>query len=66
MGLNEIHSTGPKLPVTDSRNRPDMQLMEQGEIDNASDEKLRLEVKQRAQMVRYKLAKEIPSPRFVQ
>ncbi|CAF0830402.1 unnamed protein product [Brachionus calyciflorus] len=59
--LNELHSQlrervvlddenkisiGP-LPATDSRYRPDMRLYEKGQIDEASNEKHRLEEKQR-------------------
>uniref|UniRef100_A0A915CXJ6 Oxysterol-binding protein n=1 Tax=Ditylenchus dipsaci TaxID=166011 RepID=A0A915CXJ6_9BILA len=36
--LNEMPTDSQKLPRTDSRNRPDMRLMEQGEIDEASNE----------------------------
>ncbi len=37
-----------KLPPTDSRFRPDQRALENGDFDKASDEKHRLEVKQRA------------------
>lgn len=36
------------LAPTDSRKRPDQRLMEEGKWDDANDEKLRLEEKQRA------------------
>lgn len=36
------------LALTDSRKRPDQRLMEEGKWDEANDEKLRLEEKQRA------------------
>jgi hypothetical protein len=36
------------LPPTDSRFRPDQRALENGDISKASDEKNRLEVKQRA------------------
>ena len=36
------------LAPTDSRKRPDQRLMEEGKWDEANDEKLRLEEKQRA------------------
>ena len=38
----------PPLPPTDSRWRPDIRKMEEGDIDAASQEKDRLEEKQRA------------------
>lgn len=38
----------PKLPPTDSRLRPDQRALEEGNIDLAGQEKLRLEDKQRA------------------
>jgi len=49
MSLNEIKDDQKKsLPQTDSRFRPDMRMLENGDIDNASAEKHRLEEKQRA------------------
>lgn len=45
LGENKV-SMGP-LPLTDSRHRPDMRLYERGEVDEASQEKHRLEEKQR-------------------
>ncbi|XP_071855373.1 oxysterol-binding protein-related protein 1-like isoform X3 [Apostichopus japonicus] len=49
MQLNEIgEGIKEQLPVTDSRLRPDIRHLENGEIDNASSEKHRLEEKQRA------------------
>lgn len=49
MTLNERNDTIMKLlPPTDSRLRPDMQLLEAGNLDEAGHEKERLEEKQRA------------------
>ncbi|XP_071502493.1 oxysterol-binding protein-related protein 1-like [Diadema antillarum] len=49
MKLNELdESTKTKLPCTDSRLRPDIRLLENGDIDGASSEKHRLEENQRA------------------
>ncbi|XP_046377333.2 oxysterol-binding protein-related protein 1-like [Haliotis rufescens] len=49
MGLNELREgMQDQLPPTDSRLRPDMKLMEDGNIDAAALEKNRLEEKQRA------------------
>ncbi|XP_034039799.1 oxysterol-binding protein-related protein 1 [Thalassophryne amazonica] len=48
MRLNELDKTMEKvLPPTDSRLRPDIRAMENGDIDTASAEKKRLEEKQR-------------------
>ena len=51
MALNEWteedRKTHPPLPPTDSRFRPDIRIMEEGDIDRAGDEKTRLEEKQR-------------------
>ena len=38
----------PKLPPTDSRLRPDQRALENGDLDQAAEEKNRLEEKQRA------------------
>lgn len=38
----------PRLPPTDSRFRPDIRRLEEGNVDMASQEKNRLEEKQRA------------------
>lgn len=52
MALNqwtdEDRKTRPPLPPTDSRFRPDIRKMEEGNIDAAGQEKDRLEEKQRA------------------
>uniref|UniRef100_A0A914Y495 Oxysterol-binding protein n=1 Tax=Panagrolaimus superbus TaxID=310955 RepID=A0A914Y495_9BILA len=46
--LNEKLSDPSKLPPTDARFRPDIRFMEEGDMDAASNEKERLEEKQRA------------------
>ena len=52
MALNEwtaeTQKLHPALPPTDSRFRPDIRRMEEGNIDLAGQEKNRLEEKQRA------------------
>lgn len=52
MALNEWtdedQRSRPSLPPTDSRFRPDIRKMEEGDIDTAGKEKDRLEEKQRA------------------
>ncbi|XP_006818987.1 oxysterol-binding protein-related protein 1-like [Saccoglossus kowalevskii] len=49
MSLNELKDDIKKgLPTTDSRLRPDLRMLENGDIDGASSEKHRLEEKQRA------------------
>ncbi|XP_077963819.1 oxysterol-binding protein-related protein 2 isoform X6 [Gasterosteus aculeatus] len=49
MQLNELHTEmEASLPRTDCRLRPDIRAMENGDIDVASEEKKRLEEKQRA------------------
>ena len=48
MCLNELTSSPFDLPATDSRYRQDVRLLEKGETDAASQEKHRLEEKQRA------------------
>ncbi|XP_043921287.1 oxysterol-binding protein-related protein 1 [Protopterus annectens] len=49
MSLNELHKEMESvLPSTDCRLRPDIRAMENGDIDLASEEKKRLEEKQRA------------------
>lgn len=49
MALNELPppETGIKVCPTDSRFRPDIRLMEEGQIERAAQEKTRLEEKQR-------------------
>ena len=55
MALNEWteedQKTKPPLPPTDSRFRPDIRKMEEGDIDLAGQEKNRLEEKQRMTQV---------------
>ena len=49
----ELNEDEPGVPPTDSRRRPDQRLMEEGRWDEANQEKLRLEEKQRqAQKIR--------------
>ncbi|XP_023281105.1 oxysterol-binding protein-related protein 1-like isoform X1 [Seriola lalandi dorsalis] len=49
MQLNELHKEMEGvIPQTDCRRRPDIRAMENGDIDMASEEKKRLEEKQRA------------------
>ncbi|XP_040896234.1 oxysterol-binding protein-related protein 1 isoform X1 [Toxotes jaculatrix] len=49
MQLNELHKEMEGvIPLTDCRLRPDIRAMENGDIDHASEEKKRLEEKQRA------------------
>jgi hypothetical protein len=45
---DEDKRTRPSLAPTDSRLRPDIRKMEEGDIENAGKEKDRLEEKQRA------------------
>ena len=49
MALNELPSpeTGIQICPTDSRFRPDIRMMEEGQIERAAQEKTRLEEKQR-------------------
>ena len=48
LGLNELTEEMKNvLPPTDSRFRPDQRLLEQGDLEKAQQEKLRLEQKQR-------------------
>jgi len=50
MALNELtddQKSGQQFPPTDSRFRPDIRKMEEGDIDLAGEEKNRLEEKQR-------------------
>lgn len=49
MQLNELHEDQqPLLPPTDSRLRPDCRALENGDLDKATQEKIRVEEKQRA------------------
>lgn len=52
--LNEITPIEKdKLPKTDSRNRPDQRLYEEGQVDRADEEKLRIEKMQRETRAAY-------------
>ncbi|XP_022083401.1 oxysterol-binding protein-related protein 1-like [Acanthaster planci] len=63
MRLNEVtEQMKTHLPPTDSRFRPDIRCMENGDIDSASDEKHRLEEKQRATRKHRAKTKEAWSP----
>lgn len=63
MALNEItQENASQISPTDSRLRPDIRLLEQGQIDLASAEKNRLEEKQRAARKERKKRKEEWSP----
>lgn len=46
LNVTKIVTLGP-LPITDSRYRPDLKLFENGDLDDATSEKHRLEEKQR-------------------
>jgi len=49
MQLNELHEDQKStLPPTDSRLRPDCRALENGDLDTATREKIRLEEKQRS------------------
>ncbi len=67
MALNELteedQKTRPPLPPTDSRFRPDIRKMEEGNIDIAGQEKNRLEEKQRETRQRMEKRKEEWQPR---
>ncbi|ODQ81387.1 hypothetical protein BABINDRAFT_7183 [Babjeviella inositovora NRRL Y-12698] len=52
------------LPPTDTRLRPDQRAMEDGRYDEASNEKMRVEEKQRATRKRRELANEVYSPQW--
>uniref|UniRef100_A0A914XCU6 Oxysterol-binding protein n=1 Tax=Plectus sambesii TaxID=2011161 RepID=A0A914XCU6_9BILA len=61
MALNEMNTNGrAPLPPTDSRLRPDVRLMEDGNIDGAATEKHRLEEKQRDTRTTLKKVKQDP------
>ncbi|CAH1773644.1 unnamed protein product [Owenia fusiformis] len=65
MMLNELTSDiRQHLPHTDSRLRPDIRLLEDGNIDLAAEEKVRLEEKQRAARKERKRLKEEWTPRW--
>jgi hypothetical protein len=68
MALNvwteEDRKTRPSLPPTDSRLRPDIRKMEEGDIDLAGQEKDRLEEKQRTARRAMEKRREEWQPRF--
>ncbi len=68
MALNEWteedKKTRPPLPPTDSRFRPDIRKMEEGNIDLAGQEKDRLEEKQRAARRTIEKRREDWQPRY--
>lgn len=63
LSLNEQVPEPDKLPRTDSRFRPDMRLLENGDVERASHEKERLENKQRSK-VKTKGGKEVAEPKW--
>uniref|UniRef100_A0AC34QUQ9 Oxysterol-binding protein n=2 Tax=Panagrolaimus sp. JU765 TaxID=591449 RepID=A0AC34QUQ9_9BILA len=63
LALNEAPTEPNKLPRTDSRLRPDIRLLESGDVDRASREKERLETKQRSK-VKIRSGKEITEPKW--
>ncbi len=69
MGLNEWteedKKTRPPLPPTDSRFRPDIRKMEEGDIDQAGQEKNRLEEKQRLARQTMEKRREEWQPRYI-
>lgn len=65
MGMNELTPELAKaLPKTDSRFRPDVRKLEEGDLDGAASEKQRLEDKQREARARDKRFRD-PSPDFL-
>ncbi|GFS71764.1 oxysterol-binding protein-related protein 1 [Nephila pilipes] len=68
MALNELQDSWKKsLPITDSRLRPDIRMLEQGDTEGAAAEKNRLEEKQRDARKQRKKKKETWNPKwFVQ
>jgi len=62
--LNEVPNSYAKLPPTDSRRRPDIRLMDEGNIEQAAEEKSRLEIKQRALSASLKRSKGTMCPRW--
>lgn len=65
MRLNELTPTlAADLPRTDSRFRPDVRRLEEGDLDGAASEKQRLEVKQREARAKDKRFKD-PSPEML-
>lgn len=68
MCLNEMEpnhgSDGVGLCPTDSRLRPDIRCLEQGDVDGAAREKTRLEDKQRATRKHAKKSNHPGAPRY--
>ncbi|GFW50596.1 oxysterol-binding protein-related protein 1 [Trichonephila clavipes] len=65
MALNELQDAWKKsLPKTDSRLRPDIRMMEQGDMEGAAAEKNRLEEKQRDARKQRKKKKETWNPKW--
>jgi len=63
MGLNEMEAgMEQRLCATDSRLRPDIRLLEEGDVDGAATQKTRLEEKQRDGRKSRKARKEKESP----
>ncbi|KAI8373304.1 Oxysterol-binding protein-domain-containing protein [Blakeslea trispora] len=63
--LNEITELEEgKLPITDTRLRPDQRLYEEGRVDEADQEKLRLEQQQRDRRKEFELAGKEWTPRW--
>lgn len=64
MSLNELErDMKGQLCPTDSRLRPDVRMLEQGDIDGAAAEKTRLEEKQRTSRKALKKSSEAWQPR---
>lgn len=53
-----------KIAPTDSRRRPDQRMLENGDVDNASTEKSRLENRQRTYRTYYEATKQEPRPTY--
>ncbi|KAI8983596.1 Oxysterol-binding protein-domain-containing protein [Pilobolus umbonatus] len=63
--LNEITSLEKdKIPITDTRLRPDQRLYENGKVDEADEEKLRIEQKQRERRKMFELSGTEWKPRW--
>ncbi|CAO3616621.1 unnamed protein product [Cunninghamella echinulata] len=67
MELNEITDIEKdKLPITDTRYRPDQHLFELGKVDEAEKEKERVEISQRERRAQYEANGETPQPLWFQ
>ncbi|KAI8991539.1 Oxysterol-binding protein-domain-containing protein [Mycotypha africana] len=63
--LNEITEIEQgKLPITDTRLRPDQRLYEEGLVDEADNEKLRIEQQQRERRKKFEMAGQQWKPRW--